>query len=170
MLVFFKELEKSMIKIIIIYESFFGNTEQIAKAIGEGLGTAAEVKIIKVGDVKPENLKEADLLIVGSPTRAFRPSPGTSKFLKNIPSNSSQGKKAAAFDTRISMEDTPSRFLRFMENMFGYAAEPISKKLRKNGAEIIIAPEGFCVKDTKGPLKEGELERAKKWGTQINKS
>ena len=119
-------------KTLIIYESFFGNTEQIAKTIGEGLGTAAEVEIINVEDVKPEKLKEADLLIVGSPTRAFRPSPGTNKFLKNIPANSLRGKKAAAFDTRISMEDTKSGFLRFMANIFGYAAEPISKKLRNS--------------------------------------
>jgi flavodoxin I len=159
-----------MMKTLIIYESFFGNTEQITKAIGEGLGTSAEVEIVKVGDVKYEKLIEVDLLIVGSPTRAFRPSPGTNKFLKSIPANSLRGKKAAAFDTRISTEDTKSGFLRFMVNLFGYAAKPISEKLRKKGAEIMISPEGFFVKDTKGPLKEGELERAKKWGMQINKS
>ncbi len=66
------------------------------------------------------------------------------------------------------MEDTPSRFLRFMESVFGYAAKPISEKLRRKGAEIIAAPEGFFVKDTKGPLKEGELERAKKWALQFS--
>ena len=51
--------------------------------------------------------------------------------------------------------------------LFGYAAEPISKKLRNKGAEIVIPPEGFCVNDTEGPLKEGELERAKSWILQI---
>ncbi|MBN2589675.1 MAG: hypothetical protein JXA96_07425 [Sedimentisphaerales bacterium] len=154
-------------KALIIYESFFSNTEKIAKAISEGFDSSVEVEVCKVGDVKPEQLKVIDLLVVGAPTRAFRPSPGVSGFLKSIPANSMQGIKAASFDTRIAIEDIKIRFLRFMVKLFGYAAEPISKKLRKKGAEIVIAPEGFCVKDTEGPLKEGELERAAAWSKQI---
>lgn len=154
-------------KTLIIYDSFFGNTEQVAKAIGEAASLASEVEVCKVSEVKPEQLEGVDLLIVGSPTRAFRPSPAISSFLRNIPFNSLQGKKAAAFDTRIAMEDTTSRFLRFMAGLFGYAAKPISEKLRKKGAEIAAAPEGFFVNDAKGPLKDGELERAKKWIFQI---
>jgi hypothetical protein len=51
--------------------------------------------------------------------------------------------------------------------VFGYAAKPISEKLRKKGGELIIAPEGFFVKDVEGPLKEGELERAAAWAREI---
>ncbi len=156
-------------KILIIYESFFGNTEKIAKAIGDGFDSSDEVDVCKVGDVKPEQLKGIDLLIVGAPTRAFRPSPGISGFLKSIPANSLQGIKAASFDTRIALEDIKLRFLRIMVKLFGYASEPISKKLRKKGAEIVIDPEGFCVKDTEGPLKESELERATEWAKKLKK-
>ncbi len=107
------------------------------------------------------------LLVVGSPTRAFRPSPATNGFLKNIPTNGLEGVKAAAFDTRISEDDANPRVLRFLMKLFGYAAEPVSKKLNKKGAEIIVAPEGFCVNDTEGPLKQGELERAAAWAKKI---
>ena len=154
-------------KALIIYESFFGNTEKIAKAIGEGIGTSMEVEVCKVTDVKPEQLEKVDLLIVGSATRAFRPSHETKRFLSHLPANSLKGKKAAAFDTRIALEDIKVRFLRLMVNLFGYAAKPLSNKLQKKGAQIVIAPEGFRVKDTEGPIKEGELERAGKWGSQI---
>ena len=150
-------------KALIIYESFFSNTEQIAKAIGEGFDSSVEVQVCNVSDIKTEQLKDIDLLIVGAPTRAFRPSPGILKFLKSIPAKSLQGVKAASFDTRIALEDIKLRFLKFMVKLFGYAAEPISKKLRKKGAEIIFAPEGFCVNDTEGPLKENELQRAREW-------
>ena len=78
--------------------------------------------------------------------------------------------KAAAFDTRISTDDIKSRVLGFMVNMFGYAARPISEKLRKKGAQIVVAPEGFFVKDTEGPLKEGEIERAGEWAKKINEA
>ncbi|MBN1974441.1 MAG: flavodoxin family protein [Sedimentisphaerales bacterium] len=154
-------------KTLIIYDSFFGNTEQVAKAISEAIGSASEVKVCKVGEVKREQLNGINLLIVGSPTRAFRPSPATNKFLKNIPANSLNGVKAASFDTRMSIEDIKVRILRFLVNMFGYAAKPISEKLRKKGAEIAVSPEGFLVNDTKGPLKEGELERAKEWAKKL---
>ena len=154
-------------KALVIYDSFFGNTEKIAQAIGDALGSSMEVKVYKVSEVKPEQLKEINLLIIGSPTRAFNPSPGIKSFIKSIPPNSLQGIKGAAFDTRISEDDAKPRILRFLMKTFGYAAEPISKKLRNKGAEIVIAPEGFCVKDTKGPLKEGELERAASWALQI---
>ena len=154
-------------KALVIYESFFGNTEKIAQAIGEALGSSMEVEICKVSEVKPEQLKEINLLIVGSPTRGFMPSPGIKRFIKSIPANGLQDIKAAAFDTRISEDDAKLRFLRFLMKLFGYAAEPISKKLRNKGAEIVIAAEGFCVEDTEGPLKDGELERAASWALQI---
>ena len=156
-------------KALIIYESFFSNTEKIAKVIGEGFDSSVEVNVRKVSNVKFEQLKGIDLLIVGAPTRAFRPSPGIAKFLKSIPAKSLQGVKAASFDTRIALEDIKLRFLKTMVKLFGYAAEPISKKLRKKGAEIIAEPEGFCVNDTEGPLKENELQRARDWAKILNK-
>ena len=154
-------------KALVIYESFFGNTEKIAQAISDALSSSMEVEIRKVNEVKPEQLKGINHLIVGSPTRAFGPSPGTKNFLKRIPADGLRDIRAAAFDTRISEDDAKPRVLRFLMKVFGYAAEPISKKLRKKGAEIIGPPEGFCVNDTEGPLKEGELERAATWAKQI---
>jgi flavodoxin I len=154
-------------KALVIYDSFFGNTEKIARAIGEALGEQMEVEVRRVGDVQPEQLNGLDLVIVGAPTRAFRPSPDISRFLKNISTGSLQGVKAAAFDTRICEEDITSRALRFLVRLFGYAAKPIADKLRKKGADMVIAPEGFCVDDNEGPLKKGELERAAGWAKQI---
>ena len=156
-----------MMKALVIYESFFGNTEKIAQVIGDAFSSLMEVEVCKVSEVRPEQLKGLNLLIVGSPTRGFMPSPAIKSFLRSIPSGGLKNIKAAAFDTRISEDDAKPRVLRFLMKVFGYAAEPISKKLRKKGAEIIVAPEGFCVNDTEGPLKEGELERAATWAKQI---
>jgi flavodoxin I len=153
--------------VLVIYDSFFGNTEKIAQAISNALDEKTDIEIKRVGDVKPDRLQGLKLLIIGSPTRAFRPSPAVSTFLKSIPNNSLQGVKAAVFDTRISTEDIKSRPLRFMVRLFGYAAKPMAEKLRKKGAEIIVPPEGFLVEDTEGPIKEGELQRAAAWAKQI---
>jgi len=153
-------------KILIIYDSFFGNTEKITLAIKEALekdSTVSEVKALRVENADPENLESLSMLIVGSPTRAFRPSPAVTGFLKRIPPKGLAGKNAAAFDTGISPDDARPRFLKLFIRLFGYAAKPIAAGLVKKGASLVVPPEGFLVKDSEGPLKEGELERAALW-------
>ena len=154
-------------KTLIVYDSFFGNTEKIAQAIGNSLGSKENVEILRVSEVKPEQLIGLELLIVGSPTRAFRPTKAIMGFLNKIPLNGLKGVKVAAFDTRISTVDVNSRFLNILVKLFGYAAKPIAYKLEKKGGSLIIPPEGFLVKDSKGPLKDGELERAADWAKLI---
>lgn len=156
-------------KALIIYDSFFGNTEQIAQAIGNALGSPEDVEVLRVGDVKPEQLTGATLLIVGSPTRGFRPTPAISNLLKSIPKNGLKGVKVAAFDTRFTRDEIESSvfILPILVNLFGYAAKPIADRLEKKGGERIVPPEGFFVEGTEGPLKEGELERAADWAKQI---
>lgn len=155
-------------KAMVVYDSAYGNTEQIAQAIGEALGAQAEVETLRVGDVRPQQLTAVDLLIVGSPTQKFRPTPATTNLLKAIPSNGLQGTKVAAFDTRFTEEAVDKvRVLAFFAKMFGYAAQPIADRLEKKGGELVVAPEGFYVGDTEGPLLDGELERAADWARQI---
>jgi flavodoxin len=62
--------------ILIIYDSVFGNTQKIARAIGAALGSQENVETLRVSAVKPEQLAELKLLIAGSPTRQFRPTAG----------------------------------------------------------------------------------------------
>lgn len=160
-------------KAMVIYDSVFGNTAQIAQAISNGLSNAPaapqDVELRRVGDVKPEQLAGLNLLFVGSPTRGFRPTPATSDFLKSIPKNALQGVKVAAFDTRFTEEEINSQgfLLSKLVNVFGYAAKPISDRLEKKGGELVVPPEGFYVDGTEGPLTEGELERAADWARQI---
>ena len=156
-------------KALVVYDSVFGNTERIARAIGNALGRPEDVETLGVGNVKPEQLMGLKLLIVGSPTRGFRPTPAISNLLKSVPQNGLKGIKVATFDTRLTEEKIESSvfILRILASIFGYAAKPIADRLREKGAELIIPPEGFFVHGTEGPLKEGELERAADWAKQI---
>jgi flavodoxin I len=154
-------------KALIIYDSFFGNTQKIAETIAKSMDSKGTVPVIKVADVKPDDLLHLDYLLVGSPTRAFQPTQAITKLLKSIPSGGLKGTKVAAFDTRISVEDTPVAILKFFAKIFGYAASPILKTLVKKGGILSLPSEGFFVKDSEGPLKEGELERAAAWAKRI---
>jgi len=150
-------------KALVIYDSVFGNTEKIAQAMGQALGSQA----IRVGDVRAEHLAGLDVLIVGSPTRAFSPTPAIKNWLKSLAANSLKGVKVAAFDTRIALADVNSRILPAFVKVFGYAAEPIGKQLTKKGGTQALSPEGFFVNGSEGPLKDGELDRAADWAKQF---
>jgi flavodoxin len=120
-----------------------------------------------VGDVKPEHVVGLDVLVVGSPTRAFSPTPAIKRWVSGLPSKSLQGVKVGAFDTRIALEDVDSALLTFMAKIFGYAAKPIGDRLVKKGGDRVLSLEGFYVQDSEGPLKDGELERAADWVREI---
>jgi flavodoxin len=149
----------------VVYDSFFGNTEKIAKTIGE----AAGAEVIKINDMSAEKLKGTELLFTGSPTRGFKPTPAIADWIKELPAGSLKGVKTAGFDTRTSLGDVKSGFLRSMMKRFGYASKPISEGLVKKGGSPASEPEGFYVTDSEGPLKDGETERAKAWAETVIK-
>ena len=153
-------------KTLVVYESFYGNTEKIAQAVGKALDGG---QVLKFSDFTPDALKGVELLVVGSATRAFQPTPGIKSFLKSLPAGSLNGVRAAAFDTRVDVMEVNNAFLTFMESIFGYAVEPIAKSLVKKGAAQPVPAEGFFVKGSEGPMRDGELERATEWAKKLLK-
>jgi flavodoxin len=143
---------------MVVYDSVFGNTEQIAQAIGNALGSQKDVEVLRAGDVKPEHLTGLTLLIVGSPTQGGRPTPAIQDFLSKVSEAAISSINVAAFDTRLS-----TRWV----GIFGYAAGRVADSLKRKGGTLIAPPEGFFVKGKEGPLKDGELERAKDWAKRI---
>ncbi len=85
---------------LVVYDFVFGNTEKIAQAIGAVLAEQGSVQTLPVGKMTVDSMSGLDILIVGSPTRGFRPTEAVSKFLNSIPKNSLTGMRVAAFDTR----------------------------------------------------------------------
>lgn len=152
---------------LVVYDSFFGNTEKIAQAVGKAFGTAKTVTVVKVDQYESKMLEGIQYLVVGSPTRGFNPSPAIKSFLKNIPAKGLAEIKVAAFDTRIPMGENVPGFLRFMVKFFGFADKPVMDLLLKKGGVETLPSEGFYVSDTEGPLVEGELARAEEWGGKI---
>ena len=157
-------------KAMVIFDSEFGNTAKIAKAIHDGISRElkAEVSLHQVEEIHAEQIENIDILVVGSPTQGFRATSPTRNLIKSIPRNGLSGKNVAGFDTRASKEMVESnKVFSKMAAVFGYAAEPIAENLVKKGGMEVIEPAGFFVEDTEGPLSEGELERAEEWGRQI---
>jgi flavodoxin len=150
-------------KVAIVHDSIFGNTASIAGAIADALRAAHDVALLPVGEAGSLDVAGLDLLIVGSPTRGFRPTPAVSEYAEGLDANKLSGKRAAAFDTRIAAEDIHPAPLRWVVEAGGYAADRIAGALAHKGCVSAGTPGGFVVTGTEGPLREGEIERAKAW-------
>lgn len=154
-------------KAAVIYDSVFGNTQKVAQAVAASLGGAGETDLLRPSEADASGLAGVNLLVVGSPTRGFRPTEAMSNWLRSLPSNGLRGVSVAAFDTRFKADEIESAGVRLIVKSGGYAAKRIASRLTRAGGTLVAPPEGFYVEDTEGPLKPGELERAAAWAAAL---
>ena len=140
-------------KTMVVYDSLYGNTEIIARAIGDAL--PGEVQVLRVGEVNAAELEAADLLVIGSPTHGSMASEKVQGLMTRLGSPTREDAKAATFDTRLTWG-----FLR----RYGFAADKLAAALKEKGWTLVGEEGGFFVRGLKkGPLKKGEEERATVW-------
>jgi len=156
---------------IVVYESHWGNTAAVAEAIAEGIGAGA--RAMPTSEATPAVVAEADLVVAGSPVMAFnlpsarmRATMATDQKAPTPPDLSHQSMQewlaglslrhgaAAAFETR----------LRFSP---GGATGAIERSLERAGYRTIAKAGKFIVHGSYGPLREGEVERARQWGADL---
>ncbi len=155
-----------MAEVIVVYESEYGNTKQIAQAICDGINSglkSGSCRLDHVRDVDVTTLSFVNMVVVGCPTQKFTMMPDTKSFLAHLSANTLESVSVAAFDTRVTKEEF-GPILAVLPAVFGYAAEPIAKQLKRAGGAEITFPMGFYVHGKEGPLLEGELDRAFSWG------
>jgi flavodoxin I len=143
---------------LVVYDSVYGNTEIIARAIGSAIPRDASV--IRIGDAQPRDLEAADLLVIGSPTHGALPTEAVQALIAQIGPPAHEGASVATFDTRLAW--------RILDRWGGFAAPKMADALTEKGWTLAAAPEGFIVKGLrKGPLKAGEIERAEAWARDL---
>ncbi|MFI5287849.1 MAG: flavodoxin family protein [Candidatus Dormibacteria bacterium] len=157
---------------IVAYETLFGNTRRIAEAVADGLRPHCDVTVMPVAACARESVAAADLLVVGGPTHTHGmarlgtrklagvatelvSAPGAREFLTTLARG--DGKYAAAFDTRLNG----------LRPFTGAASRPIERRLHRAGYTLLHPSASFVVKSMKGPLLDGEIERATAWGESL---
>ena len=143
-------------KALVVFDSVAGNTEKVAQAIAAGM--SGGIKAVRVGSPESKDLEKLSLLVVGSPTYGGKPTETVQKYLDSLPAAGVKKLHVATFDTRLKM-----KFVK----LFGFAADRMAAWFREKGSSERLAPMGFVVKGGKGPLIEGELERATAWGREL---
>ena len=164
---------------VVVYESLFGDAEKIARAVADGLSGHLQVEVIAAKDAPRELGPDVRLLVVGGPNHAMSmPRPSTRKgaveqYGAAVVADPTTGLhewleaaavpdgiSGAAFDTRM---DHPK-----MITKLDHASRTEEKLLRKLGATLAAPAEHFFVVDAKGPLADGEEDRARQWGAALS--
>ena len=147
-------------KALVVYDSAFGNTAIIAKTIADSLGCDA----ILAKDFQQSALDNIDLIVVGTPTQGGMATKPVRELIKSLGNNL----KVAVFDTRFGIKDQ-GFWLKLLMKTIGFAAEKMAKQAKAQGLKLVDKPTEFIVNSKEGPLRDGEIERAKAWATSLTK-
>ena len=164
---------------LVVYESMFGNTRAVARAIAEGIATVMPVEAVEIGSAPTTIPPGCVLLVVGGPTHAHgmttaksranaasrtgdplvSAGSGLREYLASI--RAEPGVAAAAFDTRVK---GPMLFT-------GSAATSATKQLQKVRFKRVEPPRSFVLEGATGPLHDRmskeELDAARDWGASL---
>ena len=164
---------------LVVYESMFGNTRAVARAIAEGIATVMPVDAVEIGSAPTTIPPEVVLLVVGGPTHAHgmtsaksranaagrtadplvSAGSGLREYLASV--RAEPGVVAAAFDTRIK---GPMLFT-------GSAATSATKQLQKVRFKRVEPPRSFVLEGATGPVVDRmsteSLDEARGWGATL---
>jgi flavodoxin len=145
-------------RVIIVYESKYGNTKLVAEKIAEGMreveGTEAVVNEIKQVDLK--KVADYDAILMGSPNHLGGPTRDIRKFIDKLGKLDLEGKLFAAFDTHL-------------EKSFEQATRKMEKGISEKVPRAKLATPGLSIRveGAKGPISQGELPKCKEFGKKI---
>ena len=149
---------------LIVYDTSFGNTKKIAETITETLEESGiAIDLFHVKDLKKLSGKDYDFFVLGSPTKFGTMSFAVKFFLGKVKSEEWMNKPFAAFDTENPENVEQSR----IQNKEWSAAEKIAEKLREKKMNQLLPVLKALVLGQKGPLVDGEVDRAKDYARQL---
>ncbi len=157
--------------VIVVYESHWGNTAAVAKAIADGFGPEAQA--LTTDEAPPTTVAEADLIIAGSPVMAFNlPSDRMLATLSGdtkapTPPDLSHASLRSWLHRLPAGHGRSAQFETGLRWSPGGATGAIERKLEQAGFKRLGKSRRFVVKGSYGPLREGELERAQQWGAEL---
>jgi hypothetical protein len=162
-------------KAVVVYESLWGNTAAIARAIAEGIGSGA--RALSTAEASALELTDADLVVAGAPVMAFRlPTDRMRETLGRTPDRTARPPELSHPSMRSWLSALPAGHGRSaaFETRFwwspGGSTSAIIRGLERAGYRQVLKPQRFIVLATHGPLRAGEVERAREWGKRLDQA
>ena len=147
-----------MAKVMVTYESKYGNTRLVAEAIAGGMSQVSGIETVlrELGEVDPGQLADFDIILIGSPNHIGGATRGIRKFIDRLGKLDLKGKRVAVFDT-------------YMGGDYEKAVKKTEKQLGKKAPDLKLATPGLSLKveGMKGPLSAGERAKCEEFGGKI---
>ncbi|MEM2262655.1 MAG: flavodoxin domain-containing protein [Candidatus Bathyarchaeia archaeon] len=147
-----------MAKVLIVFESRYGNTKHVAESITEGIreNDGIDVSLREVKDVDLNEISLFDAILIGSPNHVGGPTRGIRGFIDRLGGLRLEGRRYAVFDT-------------FMGGDFKKAVKKMEKHISEKAPDLkrVVAGLSIKVKGIKGPILEDELPKCKEFGKNI---
>lgn len=143
---------------IVVFDSKFGNTEKVARALALGLRDGGiEAECFRFDQVPPDRLRTADLVAIGGPTQNRTVSKPLETWLEKLSSSELAGKRGFAFDTRYKWR------------LAGSSAKGIQSLMERLGMRVVLPSASAIVLGNEGPLEPGSEETFRRIGTDLAK-
>lgn len=147
-----------MPRVIVVYDSQYGNTERVAETIVEGMRDAGEIEtyLTNVKDVDVDTIANYDAILLGSPNHAGGPTRSIRKFIDRLSNLPLAGKEFAVFDT-------------YMGKDVEKAVTKMEQQMREKAPALKMLAHGLSIRveKWKGPIADGDLPKCKEFGTAI---
>ncbi|OFW58383.1 MAG: hypothetical protein A2W01_03035 [Candidatus Solincola sediminis] len=141
----------------VVFYSRWGNGKQVAEQIAKGLEQSGhEVELINLKISQGSPADGFEFLVAGSPTRAQKMASPLKRFIKGL-DNSWKGKPFAAYGTG---------YKKWLETST-LSSDSIHQELEEFGLKPLAKPLRIGVNHTRGPLSEGEPQKALEFGKDV---
>jgi len=145
-------------KVLIVFDTKHGNTQQCAELIADGINSVEgnETEVVNVKDFELSENITYDLILIGSPNHVGSHVKSIKKFIKNLSSANVKASSFATFDTYMSKD-------------FEKAVKKMEKQISENLPNSTMALPGLSIKvgGMKGPIVEEDLSKCKKFGIKL---
>lgn len=147
---------KSKSKVILLYDSKFGNTKNVAISLSRGLEAGGiDVDCSSIKDFEIEDFNLYNVIGIGGPTHFRGLSKPMKKFFTKIKKLNLKEKFGFAFETKGDFR------------LAGSSGKQILKRLKNKSMRIVYHLISGIVIDQEGPLLDNTLNRMEKTGLKI---
>jgi flavodoxin len=145
-------------KVLVAFDTKYGNTETVAKTIAEGIRSDESIEVT-LSNMKKVDFKKLDgyeAILLGCPTHFGGPTRGAKKFIDKLGKTDLKGAKVATFDIYIK-ED------------FEKSVKELEKRIDEKtpGLQLLLPGLSIQVEDMKGPILENEFPKCREFGKQV---
>jgi flavorubredoxin len=144
-----------LVKVLVTFESKYGNTRLVAEKILEGMKKVKGVRaeLVEIKGVDLHRVQDYDAILIGTPNHIGGPTRGVKKFVDELGKIGLSGKTFLAFDTYLGGD-------------CGKAAKKLEKRIAEKipGAKVLTPGLSVKVQGMRGPVSEEELARAVEFG------